>query len=368
MSLAALPLPALRIQSLDGLRGGAALCVAVMHFQGWFASSHFLDFAYIAVDLFFVLSGVVIVMTYESRILDGMNFGQFLGNRLARLYPLFFLTMLVGLSHSYALFVSGKLEPVTWFRVSDEVSVVSNFFMQPSLSAEGKQALFPFDGPAWSVFAEVWVNLAFFFWVQAGQRYLVPIVALAAGCLVWLVLRSGSIDAGWGGAQILFGLLRAVSGFFIGVIIYRYREKFANFLRLIPVEIAIIAIFLYPILNCGQSIRDLFVVLILIPLCVGCAMKAHSWFLENRLMQWLGMISYSIYLWQSPYTLWFSSIARQVFKLDLDSHIPLIGIVWLAGLLALASLSYHFIEIPSQRGIKKLLFGKKLTWATTAHP
>lgn len=238
------------------------------------------------------------------------------------------------------------------------MSVVSNFFMQPSLNAEGKQALFPFDGPAWSVFAEIWVNLAFFLWVQAGQRYLAPIVVLAAGCLVWLVLRSGNIDAGWGGAQIPFGLLRAVSGFFIGVTIYRYREKFVNVLRHIPVEIVIIAIFLYPILKGGQSFSDLFVVLILIPICVGCAMKAHAWFLENRLMQWLGMISYSIYLWQSPYTLWFSSVARQVFKFDLDSHIPLIGIVWLAGLLTVASLSYHLVEIPSQRGIKKLLYVK----------
>lgn len=358
MSLAALPRSSVRIQSLDGLRGGAAICVAVMHFQGWFAPSHFLDFAYVAVDLFFVLSGVVIAMTYESRIVAGMSCGQFLGNRLARLYPLFFLTMLVGLSHSYALFLSGKLEPATWSRLSDEMSVVSNFFMQPSLNAEGKQALFPFDGPAWSVFAEIWVNLVFFLWVQAGQRYLAPIVVLAAGCLVWLVLRSGSIDAGWGGAQIPFGLLRAVSGFFIGVTIYRYREKFANVLRHISVEIIIIAIFLYPNLKGGQSFSDLFVVLILIPVCVGCAMKAHAWFLENRLMQWLGMISYSIYLWQSPYTLWFSSVARQVFKLDLDSHNPLMGITWLAGLLTLAWLSYYLVEIPSQRGIKKLLYGK----------
>jgi peptidoglycan/LPS O-acetylase OafA/YrhL len=358
MLLTVLPRPAVRIQSLDGLRGGAALCVAVMHFQGWFASSHFLDFAYVAVDLFFVLSGVVIAMTYESRILAGISFQQFLGNRLARLYPLFLLTMMVGLCHAYALFLSGKLEPSTWFRVSATVSVVPNIFMQPSLNAEGKQALFPFDGPAWSVFAEVWVNIAFFFWVKSGLRFLAPIVAISVGSLVWLVLQVGDIDLGWGGAQITFGLLRVVSGFYIGVTVYRYRARFANVLRHIPVEVVIIAIVLYPMLYGGQSFRDLIVVLILIPVCVACAMKGHSWILENRLMQWLGMISYSIYLWQSPYTLWFSSIGRQVFHLDMEGPIPLIGVVWLAGLLAFASLSYHFIEIPAQRGIKKLLHGK----------
>lgn len=358
MPLAQLSLSSARIQTLDGLRGAAAICVAVMHYQGWFASSPFLDFAYIAVDLFFVLSGVVIAMTYESRILDGMSFSQFLGNRLARLYPLFFLTMLVGLFHAYALVLAGKSEPGLWARVSDAVSVIPNLLMQPSLNAEGTQALFPFDGPAWSVFAEVWINLAFFFWIQAGQRYLAPIVAIAAGSLVWLVLQRGNIDAGWGGAQITFGLLRAITGFFIGVGIYRYRALLANALRHVPVEIVILAILLYPILLGGQPYRDLLVVLILIPLCVGCAMQRHSWLLENRLVQWLGMISYSIYLWQSPYSLWFSSAARQGFKLDLESHIPLIGFVWLAGLLAVASLSYHYIEVPAQRGIKKLLYGR----------
>lgn len=347
-----------RIQALDGLRGGAALCVAVMHYQGWFASTHFLDFAYVAVDLFFVLSGVVIAMTYESRILVGMSFAQFLGNRFARLYPLFFLTMLVGLFHAYALVLAGKSEAGLWSRVSDAVSVVPNLLMQPSLNAEGTQALFPFDGPAWSVFAEVWINLAFFFWVQAGQRYLAPIVAIAAGSLIWLVLQRGSIDAGWGGAQIAFGLLRAVTGFFIGVWIYRHRALFANVLRHIPVEMVIFTIMLFPILAGGQSFSDLLIVLILIPLCVGCAMQGKSWLLENRLMQWLGMTSYSIYLWQSPYSLWFSSVARQGFNLDMGSHVPLIGVVWLAGLLAVASLSYHYIEIPAQRSIKKLLYEK----------
>lgn len=354
-------LPSVRVKALDGLRGGAALCVAVMHYQGWFASTHFLDFAYVAVDLFFVLSGVVIAMTYESRILVGMSFTQFLGNRLARLYPLLLLTMLAGLFHAYALVLADKSEPGLWARVSDALSVVPNVLMQPSLNAEGTQALFPFNGPTWSVFAEVWINLAFFFWVQAGQRYLAPIVAVAAGSLAWLVLQSGSIDAGWGGAQILFGLLRAGSGFFIGVWIYRYRTLLANVLRHVPVEIAIFAILLHPMLSGDQPLRDLLVVLILIPLCVGCAMRENPWLLESRIMQWLGITSYSIYLWQAPYSLWFSSIARQVFNLNPGSHIPLTGFVWLAGLLAVASLSHHYIEIPAQRGIKKLLLWKKLT-------
>lgn len=101
--MAHLPPSSARVQTLDGLRGGAALCVAIMHYQDFFAYRHFLDFAYIAVDLFFVLSGVVIAMTYEDRIRMGMSFAHFAGNRLARLYPLFVLTLLFGLFHSYLM-------------------------------------------------------------------------------------------------------------------------------------------------------------------------------------------------------------------------------------------------------------------------
>jgi len=190
-----------RVQALDGLRGAAALCVAVMHYQNFFAIRHFIDFAYIAVDLFFVLSGVVITMSYENRIFMGMSFPHFIGNRLARLYPLFVLTMLVGLFHAYTLVLVGKSEPGLWLRVSDVISLVPNILMQPSLNAEGSQALFPFNGPSWSVFAELWINLVFFFWVLAGQRYLASIIAIATGSLVWLVLQRSNIDAGWGGGR-----------------------------------------------------------------------------------------------------------------------------------------------------------------------
>jgi peptidoglycan/LPS O-acetylase OafA/YrhL len=160
-----------------------------------------------------------------------------------------------------------------------------------------------------------------------------------------------------GGAQIAFGLIRALSGFFIGVGLYRYRTLLAKVLSQIPVEIVIIVILLYPILPVVQSFQDLFVVIILIPLCVGCAMNNHSWLLENAAMQWLGSISYSIYLWQSPYSLWFASLARQALKLDMSVHNPLIGVLWLASLLVVATVSYHFIEIPSQKLIKRLFHG-----------
>lgn len=351
--------PAARIKALDGIRGGAALCVAIMHYQGLFASQPFLDFAYVAVDLFFALSGIVIAMTYESRIIDGMRFREFLGNRFARLYPLFLLTTAIGLAHALALWAAGKVAGGREAGVGAAASTIPNFFMLPSLSATGDQALFPFNGPSWSVFAELGINLVFFFWIRARRPGLLPIVLLAASGLVFMVMHRGNIDAGWGGAHLVLGLTRAASGFFIGVALYHHRAFVADTLRRLPVEIVIVAILAYPLLQLEHAWRDLLVALVLVPVCIGAALESSSWLLENRVAQWLGTISYSLYLWQTPYSLWFASAARQGFQVDMTAHNPWLGTVWLAGLLMVATFSFYYIETPSQRSIKGLIHGKR---------
>lgn len=78
--------------TLDGLRGTAAIVVLLLHV----ASAETPDLpvfgsAYLAVDLFFLLSGFVIGHAYEARLSDGLTFGKFLKIRLVRLYPLYVL-------------------------------------------------------------------------------------------------------------------------------------------------------------------------------------------------------------------------------------------------------------------------------------
>src|SRR4051812_42984167 len=83
--------------ALDGLRGVAALVVLVMHKGRWFyAPGGFLGHGYMAVDFFFLLSGFVIAFAYDSRIKQGLGALDFMRLRLVRLYPLIFLSMLVG--------------------------------------------------------------------------------------------------------------------------------------------------------------------------------------------------------------------------------------------------------------------------------
>ena len=76
--------------SLDGIRAIAAFMVVLLHTAPLYGIDRPQE-SYLAVDLFFALSGVVICHTYESRLLGGMTLGRFAWIRTARLYPLYFV-------------------------------------------------------------------------------------------------------------------------------------------------------------------------------------------------------------------------------------------------------------------------------------
>ena len=86
-----------RFDLLDGLRGLAAFAVMLVHYTEH-NGLHKLPGAWIAVDLFFVLSGFVIAYSYGAKLIAGMPMRTFLLTRLIRLGPLYLLAMLVGLA------------------------------------------------------------------------------------------------------------------------------------------------------------------------------------------------------------------------------------------------------------------------------
>src|SRR5476649_797527 len=84
-----------RFDLLDGLRGVAAIAVMLHHYTqhtgwDWFGG------AWVAVDLFFVLSGFVIAHSYSKKILNGISFRDFTSVRLVRLAPLYLLGLALG--------------------------------------------------------------------------------------------------------------------------------------------------------------------------------------------------------------------------------------------------------------------------------
>ncbi|WP_176055678.1 acyltransferase family protein, partial [Paraburkholderia caribensis] len=84
--------------NLDAIRGLAAILIVFRHAPLLFHSPSFPQ-SYLAVDLFFAISGFVVANAYEARLRSGaLGFLAFAKLRLIRLYPLFLLGIVLRLS------------------------------------------------------------------------------------------------------------------------------------------------------------------------------------------------------------------------------------------------------------------------------
>jgi peptidoglycan/LPS O-acetylase OafA/YrhL len=115
-------MPRERIAELDLLRFTAALSVVLFHVVHWPSQptvlSSVTDLGFLGVPLFFMISGFVILMTAQHR--DGM---EFVNSRIARLYPSFWICVLLT---ALALAVLGNKPPSL-------AVVAANLTMQPRM-------------------------------------------------------------------------------------------------------------------------------------------------------------------------------------------------------------------------------------------
>ena len=105
-----------RFYTLDGIRGIAAILVMMRHTIPFFG----VDFveSYLAVDIFFLLSGVVITNAYERRLQSGLSVLRFIWIRVVRMYPLYMLGSLISIvAVAFGLFwwIDSKRCPSLWF-------------------------------------------------------------------------------------------------------------------------------------------------------------------------------------------------------------------------------------------------------------
>ena len=92
-----------RYEILDGLRGVAALVVVFYHLMECYPAEYvgkYFSHGYLAVDFFFALSGFVIGYAYDDR-WKLMSMKDFFKRRIARLHPMVFFGVMVGVCFFY---------------------------------------------------------------------------------------------------------------------------------------------------------------------------------------------------------------------------------------------------------------------------
>jgi peptidoglycan/LPS O-acetylase OafA/YrhL len=201
-----------RLLGLDMLRGVAALCVVALHLQ-WINADHPRVFAkgFLAVDLFFMLSGYVMARVYEDRMAGGLSPRSFFVARYRRLWPIMAIGGAIGLP---------RLFLVAPDNTNFAIAATFNLLLLPF---PAKDLAFPLNFPAWSIFFELTVNLihGLVLW-RLGTRWLAVLVAAIIPLTAWAAFHSGTLDVGAHTEDYFLALARAMLGHVIGIILYRW--------------------------------------------------------------------------------------------------------------------------------------------------
>lgn len=208
-----------RFVTLDAMRGVAALAVVLRHFEIE-TGGHPPRFSYLAVDLFFILSGFVLAYRYDSKFSEGMRCRDFLAARVVRLYPVYAIGLVLSLLVGVSVYANGLNR--TGFAVAGTLGLLG----LPSPLTPPAKAFFPLNYVFWSLFLEFWIaNVCFaFLWRAIRGRTLYLLVgALAVGLLVNERFFY-TLDVGFSWGNALGGLIRVGFGFYAGVALARLRE------------------------------------------------------------------------------------------------------------------------------------------------
>jgi peptidoglycan/LPS O-acetylase OafA/YrhL len=338
--------------TLDALRGIAAIGVLLFHMREPFAPLE-IPGGYLAVDLFFMMSGVVLSHAYESRFRSGMGTLDFMRVRLIRLYPVYFLGTLLAIAVTLASMRGRNIQ--NWDAASLIQAALLALLFLPNFSA--RSYLFPLNIPSWSLFLELVVNLLFVItWPLLTSRRLIAVSLLMGGAVCLAIAQQGSIDQGSTGTGFAVGLARTIFGFSVGVLIARrIRDVHRGESNL--VFLAIMAIFVIAIAGRPEgelrAIWDGVCVLVVFPLLVFGGTLIDPGSRLRKLATFLGVTSYTVYVFGSP----LSSIVNSATRHFTGSTVgaPYSGVALLAVLLAGCWLVDRYIDMPVRRQLSRVV-------------
>ncbi len=348
-----------QLDALTGARGVAAWFVVIYHVRTAFSQMLPADvigiFAkgYLAVDLFFILSGFVMWLTYADVFRQNGLRGlpDFMIRRIARIYPLHFVMLSATVGFAMVLTILGK-----------EVPSEFNFAELPLhyllLQNWGFTSELAWNDPSWSISTELGAYLFLPFLAIVLTRRQMP-VTLCAGLIAGLSLLLNSIFRGSGhdylGTDITgLGLIRCLIEFSCGVlvcIIWQQRSHASG--QPIFVGAIIVSITSFALWQAGL-LRETLAVPIGFSALLYCLAISSDWRNNPLSASWavnLGLISYATYL--SHFLLWrlFKiGFVTNVNDVSLGLMMLFLAVVWVAsyGL-------YRFVEQPGRRWVQSLV-------------
>jgi peptidoglycan/LPS O-acetylase OafA/YrhL len=364
------------LSNLTPLRGFAAILVAVFHFEmaiGRFvpaAATMFFEKSYLMVDLFFVLSGFIMLHVYGrafDKVIQPGQLRHFFVARFARTYPLHLFTLLLLVVIVRYLTDWGN-PPIILEQPRD---ILPNVVM---LQSFGVCKIYNWNIPSWSISAEWGAYLVFPFltlWISRQRKaasILLTFGVVAAWCCIMFVLpRKNPIDPAIPVPHNLnttfdYGWLRGLAGFTAGMMVYQL-YRWSGVGRVVGSDAASVVMLLLVAAGLNFAINDALMVVLFAALVLNFSLNNGTLHrvCNNRVLQYLGDISYSIYLMQiflqEPFSHGIrlpgvTGNARGKFNIDFW---PGLGycLVYLVLLVGIASVTYYVVERPCRKWINE---------------
>lgn len=328
-----------RYYTLDGIRGIAAFIVVTLHAPALFGERPF-PRAYLAVDLFFMLSGFVIADAYQARLESGMSWSSFMRARLTRLYPLYAAGLVLGIIA--ALFGVQQPGAPAWTSETLALAILPALLMLPSMVGAH---MFPLNTPSWSLWYELMANAAYgVLHARLRGGLLVALILLSGAGLALFGRHYGYLALGYNRESVVAGLCRVTYPFLVGVLIWRMRRT----RRVAPALALLAAILSGAVLAMPLPADpfDMIAALALFPLLVWFAAHVEPDARIAPLFAWGGAISYGVYTLHEP-------LAALVSLVIGAAAAPWSGIVFLAALAMLVTLIDRAYDQPVRRAISQ---------------
>ncbi|PUE28095.1 acyltransferase [Limnohabitans sp. Jir72] len=294
-----------KLEAIEGSRGFAAVMIALYHMPE-LNDLFFIKFSYLFVDFFFVLSGFLIATIYIDELSSKKLIIDFFVKRLARLWPMMIFAWILYLAVLNIIgFIDNKnfiLVHPTLFEIASQISMFYGLGL-------GDGNIYNF--PSWSISVEFLVYIIFGFvllFFKDKYKYFIFFVLMSVSYIFMLYVDGIQNECGFikygkcmDRVASIGGLVRCLIGFFLGCTITLIKTKYK-----INAKISINKM---TIMSCGSvffllSLMELNSYLaFLAPLVFSIFVFSISFdvglihkFLSSKIMQFLGRISYSIYL------------------------------------------------------------------------
>lgn len=350
------------IKSFEGIRGVAALIVALYHLGIGYDYFPFIRHGYLFVDLFFVLSGYVMYVSYASSISTTTDLRPFLIRRIGRLLPLLIFSTVcfilventivlakrVAISAGYAGLLNSPDQLA--FAVPSTAEIFSTLTLTHAMGVFDRLIL---NTPSWSISVEFYAYVLFgaLCVLLSGKKRIVAFAGFAcigAAISIWasIVVHRCLEQNGCLSLTYDFGFPRALYSFFLGTILAFHQQgknsdrdySALQWPALATVLMILLLVDDYPIVS---FLFPLVFALLILSICNDAGPLARL--LGKPMLLVLGQRSYSIYLMHMPLLLVFSNLVGRA-----DSFGPRVVLLlsYVAILIVVSGWTYRFVEDP----------------------